>query len=200
MNASRQKILNAVLKSQPAFVPLPELLVHPQAETNLVSQFTTVLEGIGGSVYTVRNMDDIRAIVNEKFDRQQRIATVLTEAAGMAELVTITQEPHSYQDVELMIMRAAFAVAENGAVWITEALMQQRILPFICQHLAVIVQEADIVATMQHAYERIGAAQYGFGSFISGPSKTADIEQALVLGAHGPRTMTVFLLQQATHN
>jgi L-lactate dehydrogenase complex protein LldG len=86
-------------------------------------------------------------------------------------------------------------VAENGAVWLTEQVMGQRIIPYICQHLAVVVTEASIVPTLHEAYQQIGEGQYGFGAFIGGPSKTADIEQALVLGAHGPVSMTVFILK-----
>ena len=67
-------------------------------------------------------------------------------------------------------------------------------LPFICQHLVAVIDAQNIVATMQVAYDRIAGTQYGFGTFIAGPSKTADIEQSLVLGAHGPKTMTVFIL------
>jgi L-lactate dehydrogenase complex protein LldG len=47
---------------------------------------------------------------------------------------------------------------------------------------------------MHQAYERLQGREYNFGVFIAGPSKTADIEQSLVLGAHGARTMTVFLV------
>jgi len=67
-------------------------------------------------------------------------------------------------------------------------------LPFICQHLAVLLHKNDIVQTMHEAYATIGNNAYGFGLFIAGPSKTADIEQSLVLGAHGPKTMTVFVI------
>lgn len=53
---------------------------------------------------------------------------------------------------------------------------------------------------MHAAYDRIAAleaaAAYGFSTFIAGPSKTADIEQSLVLGAHGPISLTVFLLDE----
>ena len=87
------------------------------------------------------------------------------------------------------------AVAENGAVWLSEDQLQVRVLPFICQHLAVLVNQKDIVHNMHEAYDKIGSSVYGYGAFIAGPSKTADIEQSLVLGAHGPRGMTVFLMQ-----
>ena len=113
----------------------------------------------------------------------------------MAEIISPAAAPHKYEDVELAIIRAHFAVAENGAVWLTEDLMGQRIIPYICQHLAVIINAESIIPTLHEAYGIIGAGDYGFGGFIGGPSKTADIEQALVLGAHGPLTMTVFIMK-----
>jgi L-lactate dehydrogenase complex protein LldG len=98
------------------------------------------------------------------------------------------------EDVDVAIIDAHFGVAENGSVWVTEDIIKERVLPFICQHLVAILDRKNIVPTMHDAYNVIGDKEYGFSTFIAGPSKTADIEQSLVLGAHGPKTMTVFLL------
>jgi L-lactate dehydrogenase complex protein LldG len=75
--------------------------------------------------------------------------------------------------------------------------MGHRVLPFITQHLGMLVDEDHIVATMHDAYKKMNNNEYGFGTFIAGPSKTADIEQSLVLGAHGARSMTIFLLKSS---
>jgi L-lactate dehydrogenase complex protein LldG len=123
------------------------------------------------------------------------LVTTLPELVEIAEPLAIEVDPHLFQDIELAIIKAHFAVAENGAVWLTEEVMGHRIIPYICQHLAVVIDAETIVPSLHEAYEIIGAGEYGFGGFIGGPSKTADIEQALVLGAHGPLTMTVFIME-----
>jgi L-lactate dehydrogenase complex protein LldG len=73
--------------------------------------------------------------------------------------------------------------------------MINKLLPFICQHLVLVVDKRDIVSTMQHAYQRIDVAKEGFGVFMAGPSKIADIEQSLVIGPHGARTDTVYITE-----
>jgi L-lactate dehydrogenase complex protein LldG len=98
------------------------------------------------------------------------------------------------QDIDYAILPGQFAVAENAAVWVTDEDVPHRAIYFIAQHVALVVPAAAIVHNMHEAYERIGAFRAGFGCFISGPSKTADIEQSLVIGAHGARSLTVFLV------
>ena len=190
---SRESILEAVKKNQPAYVDLPVIENFKQAGTNLVEKYIAVLQSIGGTVHTVNNTDDIIAIVKEKFHAAKRIVSSLNELSSIAEVHTQYDDPHQLEDVDLAIIKADFGVAENGAVWITENTLPARALPFIAQHLAVVLSKEDIVATMHDAYDQIADREYGFGVFIAGPSKTADIEQSLVLGAHGPKTMTVFI-------
>jgi L-lactate dehydrogenase complex protein LldG len=191
---SRESILAAVKKSQPDLVPLPEQVFSPMAGDN-VERFQTVLESIGGKVYIHMNEEDIAANIGSLFPQAKRVVSV---KHSVNSYVINDAEPlshHSFEDVDVAIMRAQFGVAENGAVWVTEDDMQIRVLPFICQHLVIIVREDQIVGTMHEAYDKIGSADYGFGVFIAGPSKTADIEQSLVLGAHGPLSAHVFIIK-----
>ncbi|RMF38130.1 MAG: hypothetical protein D6753_16315, partial [Planctomycetota bacterium] len=72
--------------------------------------------------------------------------------------------------------------------------LKHRVIFFITQYLVLVVPKDQIVHNMHQAYARIDAPRPGFGLFLSGPSKTADIEQSLVIGAHGCRQLQVFLV------
>lgn len=191
---SRDSILAAIKKNQPDLKPLPSLDGLNQSTHIPKEQFKTVLQSIGGMVVEVADYQAIEQFVRENYSRQNRVISTLLELKTVAELDWQNSDPHDLENVELTIITAHFGVAENAALWITEGLMGQRVAPFICQNLAVVLNENDIVPTMHEAYARIGSADYGFGAFIAGPSKTADIEQSLVLGAHGSKTMVVFLM------
>src|SRR5215203_2024051 len=193
--STREIILEAVLKNQPLTTPLPDIGEFKGDQNNLVQTYIDVFRSIGGASYLVDDLVEVRNLLHENFDFTKRIVTTLPNLKDVAELLTADDDPHSFEDVEVAIIEAHFSVAENGAVWLTDELMGHRIIPFICQHLAVIVRAGDIVPTLHEAYEIIGKGDYGFGGFIGGPSKTADIEQALVLGAHGPLSMTVYILK-----
>ena len=202
--SSRDKILAAVKSNQPDFRELPSLpgsASAPDSPEQLASKFVGLLEGIGGRAYIVSGFDRIAHILQEEHADAKRIVSGCPELAALAETPAHYDDPHTLENIDLAVLRAHFGVAENGACWITEDRMIERALPFIAQHLALIIQKKDIVANMHEAYERIADAEkdgmtYGFATFIAGPSKTADIEQSLVLGAHGPRSMTVFLLDE----
>jgi len=192
---TREKILEAVLKNQPEATELPDTSIFKGDGNGLVRKYMDVFTTIGGSSFLVDDLAAVNVMIAENFDTTKRIVTTLPELSGNFELISDMVDPHAYQDIELALIKAHFSVAENGAVWLTEEVMGQRIIPYICQHLAVIVHAESIVPTLHEAYEKIGTGNYGFGGFIGGPSKTADIEQALVLGAHGPLSMTVFIIK-----
>jgi len=151
------------------------------------------LTGIGGNVVTVSSWQQVRDHLSAQFPIAARMVSSLPQFPEFHPHADI-QDPHSLEDVDVAIFAPRFGVAENGSCWLTNDDMPDRVLPFICQDLVFILDPARVVPTMHAAYERIGALDYDLGLFIAGPSKTADIEQSLVLGAHGPKSLTVFLL------
>ncbi len=187
---SREFILKAVSANQPDLLPLPDIAQFTGDETALVQKFSIVLNAIGGKVYYVPIKEDITEIVAAQYKGR-----IINKVGGLNLSKTdMPHDSHALEDTDLALLEAQFAVAENGAIWLTEAQMGNRVLPFIAQHLAVVIGVSQILPTMHEAYQKIGDDEYGFGLFIAGPSKTADIEQSLVLGAHGARSMTVFIV------
>jgi L-lactate dehydrogenase complex protein LldG len=96
-----------------------------------------------------------------------------------------SQLPHDHQNVDIAIVAGQLAVAENASVWVSNANLDCRSLYFLCQRLVMVVPRDRMVHTMRDAYAQIKIEERGFGSFIAGSSRTADIEQSLVMGAHG---------------
>jgi len=194
---SRERILEAVKANQPDLKELPNLdLFYQNQNTNEenLANFIQTVELIGAKVYQVENHQQIINQLNEDFDLTgKRVVSAVNELNAIAEEYTGIDN-HELSDVELMILPTHFAVAENGACWVNDELYQERLMPFIPQHLAFVLKKDSIVSTMHHAYERIADKRYGYGAFIAGPSKTADIEQSLVLGAHGPRSLRIFII------
>ena len=190
---SREKILAAVAKNKPALTPLPKIQNFGNPYADLAEQFKSVLTTIGGEVLAVKDWDEIKTYIETHF-AGRRIVTNLTPLSATALNSWLNTDPHSLENVGLAVLQGQFAVAENGSVWVTETEMGQRAAPFIAETLALVVKKSEIVPKMHDAYTRIGNESYGFGVFIAGPSKTADIEQSLVLGAHGPKSMVAFLM------
>lgn len=192
---SRDKILAALRQNQPEISALPSKLAFERDETlDLAKKFKAMAEGIGSKVYIVADAEEIQALIGKDFPSAKRILSTVPELVSAAiPAFELHEDPHTYEDVDVAIFKPRLAVAENSSVWITEDLMGVRALPFITQHIIMIIDRKILVPDMHAAYQQIGTADYGFSTFIAGPSKTADIEQSLVLGAHGPRSMTIFI-------
>jgi len=194
---SRQAILDRLDSRIVASQPLPAWDEQRFVRyDNPLDQFCELLRFVGGETHLVSRPEEIASTLSEipAFRDAQRVASVVPEAvAGNVDVTTI-DDPHSLASLDWMIARGEFLVAENGAIWIDGATLPHRVMLFIAQYLAIVVSRSQIVDHLHQAYDRIGTPEPGFGVFVSGPSKTADIEQSLVLGAHGCRSLHVFLL------
>jgi L-lactate dehydrogenase complex protein LldG len=192
---SRDAILAALKRNQPEISPLPaDLSFETAGDADLVSKFKAMAEGIGSTVFLVSTAEEIKIKIAAEFAAATRVVTNVASLVSPEIAAFVwNADPHTYEDVDVAVFQPRLGVAENSALWITEDRMGVRALPFITHHIVMVVDIASLVPDMHTAYQVIGEADYGFATFIAGPSKTADIEQSLVLGAHGPRSMTIFL-------
>jgi L-lactate dehydrogenase complex protein LldG len=198
---SRDAILSALRRTaaSPDALPLSPLPEPPAPLTfaDPVAQFTESFTGVGGGLIRVPDLAAIPAeLANlELYAKARKIVSLVPGAGTSTVDAAAMQRPHDLEGVDIAILPAEFGVAENGEVWMPgSSLGPHRAVFVITEHLVLVLPASQIVHTMQHAYERLRFDGPGFGLFISGPSKTADIEQSLVIGAHGPRSCTLFLV------
>ncbi|HVG13486.1 MAG TPA: LUD domain-containing protein [Chitinophagaceae bacterium] len=190
--SSKDAILNAVKRNQPPLVSLPDH--YTSEKVGGLEVFTQVLEGIGGKVHLLDKDENVAIKVKELFPDARRMVSSITSVDQYFLKEYADIKHHSLHDVDVVIIESTLGVAENGSVWVTGEETKIRVLPFIGEHLVVVLPSSSIVSTMHDAYNIISNDDYDFGVFIAGPSKTADIEQSLVLGAHGPKSMTILVL------
>jgi L-lactate dehydrogenase complex protein LldG len=119
---------------------------------------------------------------------------VLSVVPGIPSTVAIPADPHALADLSLFVCQAALGVAENGAVWIATNDAWYRAALFLAERVVIVLAESTIVSDLHEAYARLDIRAKSFGALVAGPSKTADIEQALVIGAHGPKELTLIVV------
>lgn len=151
-------------------------------------------------VLTARQVGARVALLDEDGDINVLIRSVYADASVISSslpYISATLNPDTVSDAselngtDVGVVKADFAVAENGCVWIPQT-MKERAILFISECLVIIIDRNDIVNNMHEAYRRI--TNPGYGCFISGPSKTADIAQALVMGAQAARDVLYLIV------
>lgn len=192
---SRELILSKIKQNKPEPSPLPDLQVFARPEISLVEHFVEMVSFVGGRTIDLAPNKTIEDEINAIYPDLKNICANF-EGLNLP-LIDLTQiqDPHDLAHIELAIIKGEFGVAENGAVWIPSSSLAFRALPFITQHMVFVLKKSEIVWNMHQAYQRLDITKAdGYGVFISGPSKTADIEQSLVIGAHGSRSLVVILV------
>lgn len=158
-------------------------------------QFMNMTKSVGGNVFEVEKGRDVNTIIRELYPDAKEIAS------NLPEITIATRNPDEVScacdlnGTDVGVIRGMFGVAENACVWIPQQ-MKEKAVCFISENLVILLPKSQIVNNMHEAYRRIEFNDYGYGTFISGPSKTADIAQVLVMGAQAARSATVLLLDE----
>lgn len=196
--SAKEEILRTLKKQVPIETPsLPEVLEGKWIQyPDPVEQFSNLIAAVGGSCFVVRGTAEIIAQL-ESYSEYQKAKCIYSQVEGIEGSVQLdaVEHPQDLEDLDFVIYPGEFAVAENGAVWVTDQNLKHRVIFFITQHLVLVVPKSKLLHNMHEAYKRLRFETPHFGLFVSGPSKTADIEQSLVIGAHGCRSMQVFLVE-----
>lgn len=190
--SARDRILNALKMNKPAAVPLPDLdTAAINTPDDILETFTRQVQVVGGHVQVLEQEGALYQLISDDRANGQYIINRLPNGGPIDEVPADTMKLAS---VNRAYLKGSFGVAENGAIWVMESAMGNRILPFICEQLVLVINRQELVANMHAAYAAIQINREGYGVFIAGPSKTADIEQSLVIGAHGPKALTVLII------
>ena len=191
---TRDQILANIKANQPPLQPLADSLTFTSSFPDLTQQFVDVLTFVGGKAELVPDYAAVIDCIRKDFPGLESVATTIPELSELADTTLNVSDPHDLAGLNLALIEGQLAVAENAAIWVDEGQLPQRVVPMITQYLAIVIRQSTIIPNMHDAYRQIKVDTTGFGTFICGPSKTADIEQSLVIGAHGARSLTVYVL------
>ena len=191
---AREAILAAVRAARPAAVALPDVDAAPRAPApgtaELVARFAASATAAGARMVETRRASLAAAVAA----LHPPAARVLSRVGSVASTVAEPSRPHDLASLDLLVCEAGLGVAENGAVWLPASRLGERAALFLATEVVVVLDRHAIVADLHAAYARLDVAAEAFGAFVAGPSKTADIEQSLVVGAQGAMAMIVVLV------
>lgn len=197
MPQSKEEILKAIRENMPEPAELPSLDQTWQQFDDPIDHFCEMVQAVGGVAHQVDGFAEAEKILKQTdcFVQAKKISSLVDQLPLSTFDAAAIDDPHRLDDLDLVILPGSFGVAENGAIWIDGRLMPHRVMPFIAQHVMFTVPRSQIVHNLHQGYRKLNLKERQFGLFVSGPSKTADIEQSLVIGAHGARSTTVFVVE-----
>lgn len=166
--------------------------LNPTVYDNPLEKFITQACAIGCKVVRAKSTDEVDNIIKETYPEAKVIASSLPFVKTAALNPDTVPDAQALNGTDVGVIKAEFGVAENGSVWVVQQ-MKERDVCFISENL-VAVMPPNVVNNMHEAYGEVGFNDYGYGVFIAGPSKTADIAQVLVNGAQAARSMTLILV------
>ena len=196
--SSRDDILATIRRNLPRVDrPLPAVpMFDGSPPASLLAAFKESLHRMGGMFLVPPAAGDPLAPIRTKIAGAKVVCSTVPEIAGNRDIATV-KNPQDLADVDFAIVRASFGVAETGSVLLSDTDLRINAVAYLAQHLIVLLDPADIVVNLHHAYRRPEFRDRHYASFHTGPSATADIEGVLIHGAQGVRSLSVLPIVRA---
>lgn len=189
---SRKDILSNIKRHIKVQHEMPDLEIVATQYPDKLDKFMQMCKAVGGDAVVVKEGEDLNTLIRSLYPEAKVIVSNLSEVNIATVNPDNVEDAHSLNGTDLAIIQGELGVAENACVWIPQN-VKEKVVYFISEYLVILLDKNKIVHNMHEAYDQITFNDYGFGVFISGPSKTADIEQSLVVGAHGAKGVIVLL-------
>ena len=196
--SAREEILERLRKNTRETYDFPDLsglnpIKFPDPVAEFIKKTTTTA---GAKLIEMEESDNLNELIRKAYPEAKVLASNLPGIEADLNPDTV-EHVEDLMKVDVGIIEGRIGVAENACIWIPQQ-MKEKAVCFASEYLVIILRRDDIVNNMHEAYARLATSaeyfqQYKFGTFISGPSKTADIESALVYGAQAARGVTVVL-------
>ncbi len=202
MSGARENILGKISSAQNGTEPqpLPEL-IRPQIKSDLIAQFSEKLELGGGNLSQVQNPEEAVALIIN-FIEDHQLPFSIRSAPALKHLnwddrLTVSYGKSDGNDLT-SVTPAFCAIAETGSVLLLSGPHSPTSLNFLPDNHFVLVYASQLLPHLEDAWARVRQENSipRTMNLITGPSKTADVEQTLQIGAHGPRQLRVILIQQ----
>ena len=190
----KEDFLNKLRKNTHVQYDMPDMKIDGIQYEDTLQQFIDMTKAVGGHVIEAKEGENLNDLARQAYPDAKVFASNLPEITIAEKNPDTVAAANDLNGTDVGIVRGQVGVAENGCVWIPQTMKEKAVL-FISEYLVIFLEKKNVVNNMHEAYARIEMdPKYNFGTFISGPSKTADIEQALVMGAQAARGVTIVLI------
>lgn len=181
------------------------------AHHHLYGEFATRLSAAGGHALVAGSADDVVGVVNEipgvnvsgaawiSEPVEAEFPHILARIRKRGIAASVPESPDAVRDAPLGISVARLAIAETGSVLLHENDLASRSVSLMTRHLIVLCPMTSLVASLDDAspvLREIATTGASYATFVTGPSRTADIERELAVGVQGPGTVHVIFLTE----
>jgi len=196
--SARENILKRLRDNTRETYDMPAMNgLNPITFADSVAEFVAKTTTTAGArILEMKEADNLNDLVRQAYPDAKIIASNLTDVDAQLN-PDMVDDARELMTADVGVVEGTIGVAENACIWIPQQTKEKSVC-FAVQQLVIVLRRDAIVNNMHEAYSRIADSndyfkKYPFGTFISGPSKTADIESALVYGAQAARGVTVVL-------